>query len=106
MNSLFQHYVGIDYFGAETPTSSLNGLPISSATQSDEADAVHPPPSPRKFLDPPRSRPTAGCSTCMSISAVNFEPRQIDYKLDEFTVVLDLLPPLEHLSAIEDDLKE
>ncbi|MEO6098586.1 MAG: hypothetical protein ABIW76_24115 [Fibrobacteria bacterium] len=48
MNS-FEHYLGIDYSGAETPTSSLKGLRVYNATPTASATEVPPPPSPRKY---------------------------------------------------------
>ena len=45
----FVHYIGIDYSGAETPTSSLKGLRVYSAYQGIEPKEVLPPPSPRKY---------------------------------------------------------
>lgn len=46
--SLFDHYIGIDYSGAQTPTSSLSGLRVYASTPADRATEVRPPPSPRK----------------------------------------------------------
>lgn len=45
----FEHYLGIDYSGAETPTSSLKGLRVYHATPIASASEVLPPPSPRKY---------------------------------------------------------
>ena len=45
----FERYVGIDYSGAETPTSSLKGLRVYMGTRSADATEVPPPPSPRKY---------------------------------------------------------
>lgn len=45
----FGRYVGIDYSGAETPTSSLKGLRIYSADRSSPPVEVQPPPSRRKY---------------------------------------------------------
>jgi len=45
----FKRYIGIDYSGAETPTSSLSGLRVYEADQSRPPDEVPPPPSPRKY---------------------------------------------------------
>src|SRR5688572_29504838 len=45
----FQRYVGIDYSGAATPTSSLSGLRAYSGTRTSEAIEVPPPTSPRKY---------------------------------------------------------
>jgi hypothetical protein len=47
--TMFARYVGIDYSGAETPTSSLKGLRVYVATKDAEASEVLPPPSPRKY---------------------------------------------------------
>ena len=45
----FVRYVGIDYSGARTPTSSLKGLRVFIADRSSPPMEVHPPPSPRKY---------------------------------------------------------
>lgn len=45
----FKRYIGVDYSGAETPTSSLKGLRVYLATQENEAVEVPPPPSPRRY---------------------------------------------------------
>lgn len=45
----FVQYIGIDYSGAETPTSSLKGLRVYRANQDTEPKEVLPPPSPRKY---------------------------------------------------------
>lgn len=45
----FEHYLGIDYSGAQSPTSSLKGLRIYAATPETGAVEVLPPPSPRKY---------------------------------------------------------
>ncbi len=45
----FERYIGIDYSGAQTPTSSLPGLRVYQATQTAEPEEVLPPPSPRKY---------------------------------------------------------
>ena len=47
--SQFQRYIGIDYSGAETPTSSLSGLRVYEAYQHRFPNEVPPPPSPRKY---------------------------------------------------------
>jgi len=44
----FSRYIGIDYSGAETPESSLNGPRVYCAVGESEAKEVAPPPSPRK----------------------------------------------------------
>lgn len=45
----FERYIGIDYSGAETPTSSLSGLRVYVADGYSPPQEVLPPPSPRKF---------------------------------------------------------
>ena len=45
----FLRYVGIDYSGAATPTSSLKGLRVYLADGIAVAEEVQPPPSPRKY---------------------------------------------------------
>lgn len=47
--AIFQRYVGIDYSGARTPTSSLKGLRIYLAQRGTEPVEVRPPPAPRKY---------------------------------------------------------
>ncbi len=47
--SQFERYFGIDYSGAETPTSSLKGLRLYAATPALPPAEVPPPPSPRKY---------------------------------------------------------
>jgi hypothetical protein len=46
---LFERYVGIDYSGAKTPTSSLKGLRVYLAGRATAPVEVQPPPSPRKY---------------------------------------------------------
>ena len=46
---LFERYIGIDYSGAETPTSSLKGLRVYMADGMVQPREVQPPPSPRKY---------------------------------------------------------
>ena len=46
---MFDRYIGIDYSGAETPTSSLKGLRVYMADRDSGATEVQPPPSPRKY---------------------------------------------------------
>jgi hypothetical protein len=46
---LFEHYIGIDYSGAQTPTSSLKGLRVYMADWKSKPVEVQPPPSPRKY---------------------------------------------------------
>jgi len=45
----FDRYVGIDYSGAKTPTSSLPGLRVFAADCESAPVEVQPPPSPRKY---------------------------------------------------------
>ena len=45
----FERYIGVDYSGAETPTSSLNGLRVFIADQINPPVEVHAPPSSRKY---------------------------------------------------------
>jgi len=45
----FERYIGIDYSGAKTPTSSLKGLRVYMADQALSPIEVQPPPSPRKY---------------------------------------------------------
>ena len=45
----FARYLGIDYSGAEKPTSSLRGLRLYSATPATLPVEIPPPPSPRKY---------------------------------------------------------
>ena len=45
----FKRYIGIDYSGAETPTSSLSGLRVYEASNERQPGEVPPPPSPRKY---------------------------------------------------------
>lgn len=45
----FERYIGIDYSGAETPTSSLPGLRVYAADGTSSPKEVPPPPSPRKY---------------------------------------------------------
>lgn len=47
--SAFQRYIGIDYSGAETPTSSLKGLRVYLAEWDAAPEEVQPPPSQRKY---------------------------------------------------------
>lgn len=49
MSCFFTQYIGIDYSGAQTPTSSLKGLRVYRAGPSSAPEAVLPPPSPRKY---------------------------------------------------------
>ena len=45
----FDRYIGIDYSGAQTPTSSLKGLRIYMADRASPPVEVLPPPSARKY---------------------------------------------------------
>lgn len=45
----YQRYIGIDYSGAETPTSSLRGLRVYMGDRASPPVEVLPPPSPRKY---------------------------------------------------------
>ena len=47
--SFFHRYIGIDYSGAQTPTSSLKGLRAYTAVRDTLPTEVQPPPSPRKY---------------------------------------------------------
>ena len=49
MNPAFERCVGIDYSGAQTPTSSLKGLRVYEADRLNAPQEVEPPPSPRKY---------------------------------------------------------
>ncbi len=44
----FDRYIGIDYSGAQTPTSALSGLRVYIADRASPPLEVTPPPSPRK----------------------------------------------------------
>ena len=46
---IFARYIGIDYFGAQTPTASLKGLRVYLAESGGVPGEVPPPPSPRKY---------------------------------------------------------
>jgi hypothetical protein len=45
----FERYVGIDYSGAQTPTSNLKGLRVYAADRSGIPREVEPPPTQRKY---------------------------------------------------------
>lgn len=45
----FERYIGIDYSGAKTPTSSLKGLRCYVADRASPPSEVQPLPSPRKY---------------------------------------------------------
>ena len=46
---MFERYIGIDYSGAQTPTSSLKALRVYQASRDSGAREVLPPPSPRWY---------------------------------------------------------
>jgi hypothetical protein len=48
-NSSFDRYIGIDYSGAETPTSSLKGLRVFMADRSSPPLEAQPPSGQRKY---------------------------------------------------------
>jgi hypothetical protein len=45
----FERYIGIDYSGAQTPTSSLKGLRVYGVDGAGEPEEVTPPASPRRY---------------------------------------------------------
>lgn len=45
----FERYIGIDYSGAQTPTSSLKGLRVYMANRPSPPIEVQPAPSPRRY---------------------------------------------------------
>lgn len=47
--SQFARYLGLDYSGAQTPTSSLKGLRLYAATPASPPHEIPPPPSSRKY---------------------------------------------------------
>lgn len=49
MNPKFKRYIGIDYSGAATPSSSLKGLRVYAADRTSAPQEIQPPPSPRKY---------------------------------------------------------
>ena len=49
MTPLFERYLGIDYSGAQTPSSSLSGLRVYYASLSEPPTEIHPTPSARKY---------------------------------------------------------
>ena len=49
MNPTFARYIGIDYSGAQTPSSSLKGLRVYAADRLSAPQEVEPPRSPRKY---------------------------------------------------------
>ena len=48
-NPIFDRYIGIDYSGAQTPTSSRKGLRVYIADRATPPIEVPPPPSPKKY---------------------------------------------------------
>jgi len=48
-SQMFDRYIGIDYSGAQTPSSSLSGLRLYHADHAAPPVEVPPPPSPRKY---------------------------------------------------------
>lgn len=46
---MFERYIGIDYSGAQTPTSSLKGLRVYQAHRGSPAEEIPPPSSTRKY---------------------------------------------------------
>jgi len=46
---IFERYIGIDYSGAQTPTSSLKGLRVYAANRFGPPLEVVPPPGPKKY---------------------------------------------------------
>src|SRR6476661_8102617 len=46
---IFARYIGIDYSGAQTPTSSLKGLRVYLADRNSPPTEIPPPQSPRKY---------------------------------------------------------
>ncbi len=46
---LFQHYIGIDYSGAEVPKASLKGLRVYEGDRATAPMEVGPPPSPQRY---------------------------------------------------------
>jgi hypothetical protein len=49
MGPFFTRYIGIDYSGAQTPTTSLKGLRVYLVDRETLPTEVQPPPSPRKY---------------------------------------------------------
>ena len=59
MSRAFKRYIGVDYSGAETPTSSLKGLRLYEAYAEIISQEVQPPPS-AQILDAPGHRGVVG----------------------------------------------
>ena len=49
MNPSFEQYIGIDYSGAQTPSSSLKGLRVYVGDRTVAPKEIQPPASPRKY---------------------------------------------------------
>jgi hypothetical protein len=49
MSPHFDRFIGIDYSGAQTPTSGLKGLRVYEADRLAASHEVPPPPSPRRY---------------------------------------------------------
>jgi hypothetical protein len=49
MSLRFEHYIGIDYAGAETPSASLKGLRVYMKERLNIPEEVPPPPGARKY---------------------------------------------------------
>ena len=49
MDPSSERYIGIDYSGAQTPTSGLKGLRVYAADRLAISQEVEPPASPRKY---------------------------------------------------------
>lgn len=47
--SSFERFIGIDYSGAQSPTTSLKGLRVYAAGGKALPVEVPPPPSPRRY---------------------------------------------------------
>lgn len=45
----FEHYIGVDYSGAQTPTCSLKALRVYMADPASPPEEVPPPPGPRRY---------------------------------------------------------
>ncbi len=56
----FERYIGIDYSGAETPTSSLPGLRVYQGNAHITGPGSWPAAEPAQILDAPRNRRMAG----------------------------------------------
>lgn len=83
----FGRYIGIDYFGAQTPTSSLKGLRVYMADRASSPVEVPPPPSPRKSCltssipgqeerNPMNQNNETRCAFCGS---ERYETRMVEY---------------------------